>query len=62
MNDVDLSFDVIVIPNKAIQRAYRVVSIPQVMLVSPAGIVEWVHYGDMSESTTQELLSKIESR
>jgi peroxiredoxin len=62
LRDVKLDFDVVAMPNKAIQRAYRTVSLPQVVLVSPNGIVEWVHYGELSESVALDLRSKIESR
>ena len=55
-------FRIMVIPNRAIQRAYRVVSIPEVMLVSPKGVVEWVHYGEMSDAETKDLSARIESR
>lgn len=61
LKDIQYNFNVTVLPNKAIQRAYRVVSIPQVMLVSPKGVVEWVHYGEMSEDIIRDLLSKMSS-
>ena len=55
----DLGFDVLIMPNMAVRRAYRVVSIPQVMLVNARGVVEWVHYGALRQDEMTELLTKI---
>lgn len=55
----DLGFDVLIMPNMAVRRAYRVVSIPQVMLVNARGVVEWVHYGALKQDEITELLTKI---
>jgi peroxiredoxin len=53
-----VAFEVLLMPNMAVQRTYRVVSIPQVMLVSAKGQVEWVHNGDLSNDDLSSLLSK----
>lgn len=54
----DIGFDVLIMPDFATQRAYRVTSIPQVMIVSEHGRVEWVHYGAMTQSKVKDLQSK----
>lgn len=56
-----VDFDVVPIPDMSVQRAYRVVAVPQVMVVSENGRVEWVHYGTLIDSTTTELLSVIDA-
>ena len=55
----DISFDILVMPDMPTRRAYRVVSIPQVMIVSEHGTVEWVHYGVMTQDKVAELQSKL---
>jgi peroxiredoxin len=57
----NISFDILIMPDRSIQRAYRVVSIPEVLLVSGQGKIEWAHYGAMSRQTTEELLAKLRS-
>ena len=59
LKDKDLAFETLIMPNMAVQRTYRVVSIPEVMLVSSKGIVEWVHYGALTPDTVSGLLSKV---
>lgn len=54
----DIGFDVFIMPDFATQRAYRVTSIPQVMIVSEHGRVEWVHYGAMTQSKVKDLQSR----
>jgi peroxiredoxin len=54
----ELAFDVLIMPNMAVQRTYRVVSVPQIMLVSAKGQVEWVHYGALTSDNLSGLLSK----
>jgi peroxiredoxin len=54
----ELAFDVLIMPNMAVQRTYRVVSVPQIMLVSAKGQVEWVHYGALTGDNLSGLLSK----
>jgi len=61
LGDQTLLFDVSIMPGMPLQRAYRVVSIPEVLLVSSAGTVDWVHYGGMSRQTTEDLLAMIHS-
>ncbi len=56
-----LLFDLSILPSVSIQRAYRAVSIPEVIIVSGEGKVDWVHYGAMTEQTTEEILAKIRS-
>lgn len=59
LKDKELAFETIIMPNMAVQRTYRVVSIPQVMLVSSKGLVEWVHYGALTSNAEAELLSEV---
>lgn len=61
LKGVQCNFNILVMPNKAIQRAYRVVSIPEVLLISPNGIVEWAHYGQLSDTDARDLSQRIES-
>lgn len=55
----DVSFDTLIMPDMPTRRAYRVVSIPQVMIVSSHGTVEWVYYGSMTQDKLTELQSKL---
>jgi hypothetical protein len=57
-----LNFDLVAIPSISVQRAYRIVAIPVVMVVSPDGKIEWVHYGTLNGDHSRELLSVIESK
>ena len=59
LKDKELAFETLIMPNMAVQRTYRVVSIPQIMLVSSKGQVEWVHYGALTDDKTTSLLSKV---
>ena len=61
LKNQNLEFDVLIMPSMAVQRAYRVVSIPQVMLINARGTVEWVHYGALRQDQVTELLSKMDS-
>lgn len=54
-----ISFDMLIMPDMPTRRAYRVVSIPQVILVSGHGTVEWVHYGRMTQNKLAELQAKL---
>jgi len=54
-----LDFDVVAIPNMSVQRAYRVVAIPEIMIVSEGGKVQWVHYGELNDAITTDLLSTL---
>jgi peroxiredoxin len=62
LKGTDRSFDILMIPNEATKRAYRVVAEPLVMIVSSGGTVNWVHYGALTEAKLSELLSEITSR
>jgi|GEM_PF-1338500 peroxiredoxin len=53
----DRDFEVCLIPSKPVQRAYRVVAVPLVMLVSREGYVKWVHYGALSTDKVKEIFS-----
>ena len=52
-------FQVLIMPNMAVQRAYRVLAEPVVILVSPQGAVDWVHYGGLNQQATWELTSHL---
>lgn len=56
-----VDFDLVPFPDMSVQRAYRVVAVPLVMVVSENGKVEWVHYGTLIDATTTELLSVIDA-
>lgn len=55
----EFDFDVLLMEDVSVKRAYRVVAVPAIMLVSGKGRIEWVHYGSMSAEQTEDLLSKI---
>jgi peroxiredoxin len=55
----DISFDTLIMPDMPTRRAYRVISIPQVMIISEHGTVEWVHYGAMTQDKVAELQSML---
>ncbi len=55
----NISFDMLIMPGMPTRRAYRVVSIPQVMMISEHGTVEWVHYGAMTQDKVAEIQSKL---
>jgi len=40
-----LMFPLSLMPDMATRRAYRTVAIPEVVVTSPTGRIEWVHYG-----------------
>ena len=54
-----LTFPVVMMDNEAILRAYRVETIPMVVMTSPYGRVEWLNYGPMTDAGIQELLSTL---
>ena len=60
LKHIERNFEVVVMPNQPVMRSYRVVAIPEVLVVSPKGIIEWVHYGALTEEKTKELISIIE--
>jgi predicted transcriptional regulator len=49
----------LIIPVQTFKRAYRVREVPQTILLSDQGVVEWVHAGVLSEDEVKELLSKV---
>jgi peroxiredoxin len=55
----DISFDLLIMPDMPTRRAYRVVSIPEVLIVSSQGSVEWVHYGALTQDKLNDLQSKL---
>lgn len=59
MKDNRIEFEILIMPSMGIKRAYRVESIPQVMVISETGTVEWFHFGAMSKEKVAELLSTI---
>lgn len=59
LKDKELDFETLIMPNMAVQRTYRVVSIPQIMIVSSRGQVEWVHYGALTPDNISGLLSRV---
>lgn len=58
----DLQFETLIMPNMSIRRAYRVISIPQTIIVSAQGTIEWVHYGALTKDKVTELLSRIDKK
>lgn len=61
LENLNRKFDIVMMPAMATQRAYRVVAIPQVLLISPEGRIEWVHYGALTKDKVTDLLSKMDS-
>ena len=55
-------FQILIMPNMAVQRAYRVIVEPVVILVSAQGTVAWVHYGSLSQATITDLNSHLVSK
>jgi peroxiredoxin len=52
------SIPTLILPVETFKRAYRVREVPQTVLLSDQGVVEWVHAGMLSEDEIRELLSK----
>lgn len=50
-----VSADAVIMPDLGTQRAYRVASVPELLVVSSAGRVEWAHNGAMSEQDKAQL-------
>lgn len=50
-----LAIDPLIMPDMGMQRAYRVASIPQVLLVSSPGRVRWAHHGALSPARQDSL-------
>lgn len=59
LKDQELTFEMIMMPNMALRRTYRVVSIPQIMVVTSRGQVEWVHNGALTDDKVSDLLSRV---
>lgn len=59
ITDKNISLDILIMSDNPTLRAYRVVSIPQIMVVSKQGRVEWVHNGAMNQDKIVELKSKL---
>jgi hypothetical protein len=62
----DLDIDPLIMTDTGMQRAYRVASIPQVLVVSPPGRVKWAHHGallpPMQDSLREALIDSPRSR
>ena len=56
-----IEFDILIMPNKAALRAYRVVSVPAIMIISDQSTVEWFHYGGMGLNDLGPVLTKMEN-
>jgi hypothetical protein len=52
---------VLMMPSKSFWRAYRVASVPQFMLVSKQGVVEWTYNGVMPSEAVEALRSMLRS-
>jgi len=61
LNASNQSFDILIMPSKYIQRAYRVVSEPLVIIVSSQGKIEYAHYGDLTEDKVAEITDALNS-
>jgi peroxiredoxin len=59
-NSRRLDFEVLSMGDEAVLRAYRVETIPQVVLTSSYGRVEWLNYGRLTDANTQELLATLD--
>lgn len=60
LSHIDRNFEILIMPNQPVMRSFRVVSIPEVLVVSAKGMIEWVHYGVMTEEKIKELVTIIE--
>jgi len=56
-----VDFEILTMPDISLQRAYRVVAVPLVMLVSERGKIQWIKYGTLTSEKSAELLSVIAS-
>lgn len=55
LKGTDYKFDILIIPSEAIQRAYRIIAEPVVMVVSAQGTVDWVYYGGLTQDVSTKL-------
>ncbi len=60
LKENETNFEILIMPSMAVQRAYRVVAIPQVMIISSQGTVVWVHNGALTENNIAEVLSELQ--
>jgi len=60
-DDKDEQFQVLMMPNKSVLRAFRLASPPEVLLVSAQGTVDWAHHGAMEEETVSQVLTYLQS-
>lgn len=61
MNRNHLDFDVLIMPDRPVRRAYRVTDIPVILVVSPKGRIEWAYYGLLDEQSYSELTQVVSS-
>jgi predicted transcriptional regulator len=50
-----VSANPMIMPDLGTQRAYRVASVPEVLVVSPLGRIQWAHNGAMSDEDKAQL-------
>lgn len=55
-----LDADPIIMPDSGMQRAYRVASVPHVLVVSEAGRVVWAHHGALSAGRQEDVRHALE--
>lgn len=55
------SFELVGIQDMAVFRAYRVAMMPMVVVASPQGRAEWLHYGPLTNDDVKELVSYLET-
>lgn len=53
------SVNTLLMPSDAVRRAYRVTAVPETILVSPEGIVEWSYYGVLDTDRYANLVQSI---
>jgi peroxiredoxin len=56
----NLAFNTLIMPGKPALRAYRVVSVPVVMIVSSRNAIEWLHYGAIGTTNLSQVMSMVE--
>lgn len=59
--DSDVDLEPLLMPGLSIQRAYRVTAVPLMLFVSPAGEVQWVHYGLLGQEKHSELIDFVDT-
>jgi peroxiredoxin len=58
LNPDELDFETLIMPSMSVQRTYRVVSVPQILIVSGNGQVEWIHYGALTADNISSLVTQ----